>query len=235
MKTLLAWLILSATACAQVGINAGVASTHVLTAPGPAVRGSNISSTTSANPSTISFPAGSASGDLAILFVSGAASSITLPSGWTSLGTQSTGGWTVLACSRVFNSTDITTGSVTAANAFSFDQHMGIVVFVGGVGGVRETETNTGGNVTSITATTSGNVVSSDLGLFWGSQRGGTSLPTITPAGGTAPTLQSASTTNAKSTLASDQAMPGGALTVTYARGGTATDTVAAQVIVKAF
>jgi hypothetical protein len=112
---------------------------------------------------------------------------------------------------------------------------MGIVVFVGGVGGIRETEGNNGGNVTSITATTTSAVVNSDLGLFWGAQRAGSSLPTITPAGGTATTLQSASTANAKSVLASDQAMPGGALTITYARGGPATDTVAAQVIVKAF
>lgn len=233
MKTLLAWLVLSASACAQVGISAGVASTAVLTAPGPTVRGSNISSTTSANPSTISFPAGSASGDLAILFISGASNSV--PSGWTSLANQTTGGWGVVACSKVLNSTDISNGSVTDSNPFSFDQHMGIVVFVGGVGGVRETEANTGGNVTSITATTTSAVVSSDLGVFWASQRSGTSIPTITPAGGTATTLQSASTLSAKSALASDQAMPGGALTITYARGGAATDTVAAQVIVRAF
>lgn len=192
------------------------------------LRGSNIASTTSANPLAVSFPAGSASGDLAILFVANAGSP-GLPSGWTSDFSFNSGTWNVLACHKTLSSGDISTGSVSSANPFSFDQHMAIAVFIGAPT-IRENEGNQG-SAGTVTNTTSGSVLSSDSAIYFASSRSPSSNPTITPGSGSATTLQTASTTNAKSVLA-DQSMPGGVLAVANVVNGTSGN-VAVQVIVE--
>lgn len=196
------------------------------------LRGSGIQTAVAATSVTIAFPAGSQAGDLAVLFASGTVN--TVPSGWTSLYTNTTLVWFIIVCSKVLTSGDISAGSVTISGSVAFDNHAGIAVFVGAGGGVRETEggVTSGGNSTITNTTTSG-VLSTDTAIYWASMRGTPTLPPITPGSGSATTLQSASTANAYSVLA-DQAMPGGVLgVVNGGTGYTTTSFAAAQVIVE--
>jgi hypothetical protein len=192
------------------------------------LRGSVIGSTASANPFTLALPAGSQAGDLAILFIAGAVS--TGPSGWTPLYTFTTGLWNQLTYSKVLTSGDISAGSVSISNPFSFDLHAGCAVYIGGAGGVREYQGGDSAGTTGITNTTDGSVLSSDSALYWASSRSPSMTPTITPGSGSATTLWTATTANAQTVFA-EQAMPGGVLAVD--NGFNSTGNVAVQVIVE--
>jgi hypothetical protein len=201
--------------------------------PVPVIRGSSIAALSTAT-ITVDLPAGAAVGDLAVLFVS-AGDVVTTPAGWTvEYPSTLVFDWTVLAASKILDSGDISTGSVSInCPAGAYDMAAGLVVFVGPTGGIRETEGNIGaGGSLTITNTTSGAVLNTDVAAYWASARGTAPnyVATITPSAGTAITLQTASTTNAASTLA-DQVMPGGVLLVAnFFPGATA---VAVQVIVE--
>jgi hypothetical protein len=178
------------------------------------LRGSSFASVSSNN-ITISLPTGSLAGDLAVLFVS-AAAGVTNPTGWTNQYQNNAGLWTVLATTKTLSSGDISAGNVTVnCPAGSFDMHAGMVTFVGAGGGLRENEgTGGSGSTVTLTNTTTGSVLSTDTAIYWASLRwAGATIPTITPASGSATTLQSGSTANAYSVLA-DQSMPGGSLAV---------------------
>lgn len=201
------------------------------------LRGSALQTSTVTNDITVAFPAGTQAADLAILMVS-AGAALTTPSGWTVEYSNYVNIWTVLAASKVLTSGDISTGSVTInCPSGAFDMAAGVVVFVGGGGGVRETQgqVNAGGG--TLTNTTSGAVLNTDTAIYWASERQGAGqvIPIITPATGSATELHDAETTNAWSLLAC-QAMPGGALAVGYTfpnpDGGAGE--VAVQVIVEA-
>jgi hypothetical protein len=190
---------------------------------------------------TINFPTGSAVGDLAVAFFSCGDPSVTpTPSGWTNLYQTplDASNWNVLAVSRVLDSGDISAGGVTFAinNGITFDLHAGIAVFIGPLATVREAEG--GANVAGIPIVnvTTGNVLSSDTGVYWATNREdpGPTLPAITPASGTAAQLFNASTTNAWSLLAY-QAMPGGSLSVSsgFPSPGGGAGEAAAQIIVE--
>jgi hypothetical protein len=194
--------------------------------PGPdsgtptGLRGSAIQAGTGSNNITINFPAGAVAGDLAILFC-GYAYPVDVPSGWDTEYSFTTGLWNVFAASRVLTSGDISAGNVNVSNAgpylgVNFDMCLGIAVFVGAGGGVRETQGNDASGTTTITNSTSAAVQSSDTAIYWATNRSTSSptLPVITPASGAATDLEDATTTNAWSLLAS-QAMPGGVLAVT--------------------
>jgi hypothetical protein len=208
--------------------------------PGPgtgtpsATRGSAIQVGTGSSV-TLTLPGGSIAGDLAIIFaVSGWALSV--PGGWAPLYLFNSGTWNAMAASKLLDAGDISTGSITISAAASFDIHGGLVVFVGPTGGVRETQGTDGAGGGTITNTTSVDVLSSDLGLYFASQRetGFSGLPTITPATGVVNNLQTGTTTNAGSVLAS-QAMPGGSLAVAsfFASPEGGNGDVAIQVIVQ--
>lgn len=191
-------------------------------------RGSSIQTTLTTSV-VVPLPAGSAAGDLAILFSAGFAP--TLPSGWTSLYSES-GTWSLFAASKVLSSGDISAGNIPISFAGAFDGVGAIAVFVGAAGGVRETQGNVGGSSTPITLTTSGAVQSTDTGIYFATLRGTSpALPTITPGSGSATTLQHAGTANGNSLLA-NQAQPGGALSVVYGYAA-ASPSVAVQVIVE--
>lgn len=197
--------------------------------PTATLRGSSVASGTGSS-ATVPLPAGSQVGDLAILFAA-AAYNNTLPSGWASLYQQNGGTWNGLVASKILDSGDISTGSVTVPFGGSYDYVGYVATFIGATGGVREVE-GYGGNIGSPqTLTTSGAVVSSDLALYFLSERAGLS-PVITPAAGTANSLQTTSTTNSTSLL-QDQVMPGGAFTVTYLNMSATAGCTFAQVVVK--
>jgi hypothetical protein len=183
----------------------------------PSLRASSFAAGTGSS-ITISLPAGSAAGDLALLFSSQGYSQ-TVPSGWTSIVSRFTGIYTGFAASKVLTSGDITAGSVTVAAAGSFDGFLGMVTFVGGAGGVREFAlANLGaGPSGAYGCFTSSAVINTDIALYWNGDRNSGTVPAITPASGSAATLQSGFSTNAGARLA-DQVMPGGALGVAFTR-----------------
>jgi len=190
-----------------------------------AIRGST-SQVTVGNSITIAFPTGAIAGDLAILFtVHGY--NVSIPSGWTSLYFLSGSTLNGLAASKVLNSTDIATGSVTVSAANSFTGVAAMAVFVGSGGGIRETIGNHGsGGPGSDTLTTSGLVLNTDTGIFFGAVR--TPTPTITVAPGT--TLQTPSDPNIAAVL-DYYPMPGGALSATFTYNGAANGMFDAAVV----
>jgi hypothetical protein len=213
--------------------------------PGPdsgattGLRGSAIQAGTGSNNITVTLPAGSVAGDLAILCCS-YAYPVDIPSGWTPVYSFTTGLWNVFAASKVLTSGDISAGNVNVSNTtpylgVSFDMCLGVAVFVGAGGGVRETQGDDASGTTTITNTTSAAVLSSDTAIYWATNRASTpTLPVITPASGAATELADATTTNAWSLLSS-QAMPGGVLAVTtyFPPPGGLSGVAAIQVIVE--
>lgn len=136
---------------------------------------SNISATTSV---TVTFPAGSASGDLAILFV-GSQAGVSVPSGWSQVQSAAPANWAGSTMTKTLTSGDITTGSVTINSSGSGAMVGAMQVFVGGTAQVRENQA-TGNNAAtaSVTLSTTSGVMSSDYGVWFASCRCGT-LPTI--------------------------------------------------------
>lgn len=201
----------------------------------PVIRGSAITASASASSLTLAFPAGTQAGDLAILFFCSDFTPGT-PSGWTNLylGTGLT--CQAIAASKVLTSGDISTGSATATQTnppfgpIAADCVLGIVTFVGGGGGVRETEGSQGAG--TLVNTTTGAVLSTDVAIYFSGARSASSLPTITPASGSANTLQTSTGPTLDAVMA-DQAMPGGALAISFF-SNIAASAQAIQVIVMA-
>ena len=194
-----------------------------------ALRGSNITSSNTATSLNISLPAGSAAGDLALIFSGGYQCNV--PAGWTTLFNYAPGIWNSMGCWKVLSSGDISAGFITVTQSFSIDMVVAIAVFVSSGGGVREDQSSQQTGPATYPLTTSGAVLNTDTAIYWCSERTGTT--TITPSSGSATSLQTASTTGvgSNSELAS-QAMPGGAFTVDYSPSGAA-QSIFAQVIVE--
>lgn len=93
----------------------------------PALRGSVISNS-SASSYTLTFPGGTAAGDLAILFYSHGWIGTT-PSGWTQLDRHDASNVNGAAFSKALSSGDISTGSVTISFSGTFDGVVGLVVY----------------------------------------------------------------------------------------------------------
>jgi hypothetical protein len=189
--------------------------------PTPVLRGSSfLTQGPISNTILIPLPAGSEVGDLAILFASAGDNIAPVPeTGWANAYSGGGGGpWSQISVYKLLISFDITLGYVEVqCPAGAFDMAGGLVVFVGPTGGIRETEGigGDGGNIT-LTNTTSGAVLDTDVAVYWASLRqdgGPIDAPVITPSTGTANTLGGSGTTNIYALLA-DQVMPGGAVTV---------------------
>jgi hypothetical protein len=176
----------------------------------PVIRGSGAVSSV-ANPIVLTWPAGTQAGDLALIFITGAWP-CTVPAGWTLLTPNYTAlTWMGFAASRVLSSGDISTGSVSVALTNLYDTAAAVVTFIGPVGGVRETISgNTAGAVPPQTLTTSGAVLATDAGIYFGSVRGPRTV-LVNPGS----VLQIATDGNAYAVLAY-QCMPGGAFPVTF-------------------
>ena len=218
----------------------------------PTLRGSALATTTGTEGVNLTLPAGSQVGDLAVLFGSGGyglcpppgatGPFMCAPTTWTvQLQLATTGDWSLLVCSKILTSDDLTEGVVTVevANLVAFDVAAGIVVFEGPTGGIREIEgNNTAGANITITNTTSGAVLNTDVAIYWASARsdsppGDPTLAVLTPSAGVSNTLQTGITTDAASILA-DQAMSGGAVSVGNFFASAGNGAVAVQIIVEA-
>jgi len=95
----------------------------------PTIRGSNIQSS-SASSYTVPFPAGSAVGDLAILFC-GHGFAVNRPAAWVQLHATSTSNWNGAVFTKTLVPTDISTGSVTITTTGSFNGVFSMVTLVG--------------------------------------------------------------------------------------------------------
>jgi hypothetical protein len=175
------------------------------------IRGSAI--TQDPNPTTLklNYPAGSAPGDLALIFAAGW--NPTARAGWTDLGIDSRFTWTDFAASRILTAGDLTPAPGSPQGSVSADFHGGLdglfalIVFVGPTGGIRAPVQSlwTAGGVLTIT-NTFGITAPGDTAVYFASVRGSPTAPVITPSEGSATTLQS--TVNSGSILAT-QVLPG--------------------------
>lgn len=211
----LGYVLTAATTASSATIEIAIRAAAAVTASVPVgayaapQRGSNITSGSSVATLTVTLPTGSVANDLALIFADSGYTP-TLPTGWGLVSGASAAQWQQIIGSKVLTAADITAGNVTVTFNGSYDCVLGIVTFVGAPS-IREVEAATN-SVGSLPIVTSSSVASTDTAIYWFSQRN-TAVPTITPASGSATTLQSATTGNGGSKLAT-QAMPGGALSV---------------------
>lgn len=138
----------------------------------PVVRGTGIKSTNGST-FTISWPAGTQAGDLAIIFYGGGWNVSGPPAGWTqnqTTGNSSSFGGVVL--SKVLTGADISAGSVSVNEYGSYDGTAAIVTFVGATAGIREVDYgwNSTGAAT-VNVNTSAGVLGSDTAVYFGSNR----------------------------------------------------------------
>jgi hypothetical protein len=143
------------------------------------VRGSS-GLATSANPAVITFPGSAIAGDEAFIFVGGGWSVPSAPSGWTQIDNEAGSNFNGFIAHRTLTSGDITTGSVSVTLAGTFDLYAACLVVEGPTyGGIRGFNANRSGSSTpSDVLITSSSPITSDLVIYFGSQRG-SSLPVV--------------------------------------------------------
>ena len=136
----------------------------------PTVRGSG-AQTFNSNTTTITLPAGTVAGDLAVVFV-GHAYGANNPSGWTQLDNQQGSNTNGATFAKVLTSGDITTGSVTVTFAGSYYGSIAIITLQGGTSvlfGLASVRANSG--ATSQTVFSSA-YSSGMAGIYFGHTRG---------------------------------------------------------------
>jgi hypothetical protein len=145
------------------------------------IRGSGIQ-VADASSYVVSWPAGTVSGDLALVSCSQAFGCNNTPSGWTQIYYSGIPIDTAGAIySKVLNSTDISAGSVTITAGGTYYGQVSIVTFVGAPT-VREADGDgpPGSSGTSSTISTTSAVRYGDLALYFGSGRADSANPTCT-------------------------------------------------------
>lgn len=140
------------------------------TVTAPNIRGTAIQASNGAS-YTVTWPSGTLAGDLAVIF-GGHGFGLNAPAGWTTLDNQTGTNFNGAAFSRVLNSADITAGSVTVTVAGTFNGVLSIVTFVGATGGIRSwVAQRNGSGSSSITLNTDGSPLTTDMMLYFGSNR----------------------------------------------------------------
>ncbi len=182
--------------------------------------GSAVASSQTASLTTLDAPGGgttsAVAGDLCILCCTGAFASSAV-GGWTTLFLYTAGVWNPYYAYKSLSSGDISTGSVTVNQGGSFDGELALAVFTAGTTFI---ESQSSGGASPITLTCTSSVLSSSIGVYSNSARGG-STPTVgvTPGGGSATQRETASTANTKATLWT-QTMPGGVQANSFTSSG---------------
>lgn len=179
----------------------------------PTLRGTPTIQTSSATPVTLTFPTGTAVGDLVIVIASNENNIFNIGGGWTIL--VNTGGSAQVAgaaWSKVMTSGDIATGSVNVSPNGTFPGVYAIASIVGSSQiGVRENPNSQfASGASSRSITTSGAVLNSDLGIFLGAVRA-TGAVTISPG-----TSIGAPTGGMSGALYTYNIPSSGGLTITY-------------------
>ncbi len=150
----------------------------------PTIRGSGIQSSSNSS-YTVSWPAGTAAGDLAVIFTGHgfAGNAVT---GWTTLDFVTGADWNGLTIYRVLNATDISAGNVTVTFGGSFNGVLAIITFIGPTGGIRTTSgtiyqfqtpaaatvsSRNGTGAATRTLNTDGSPLTTDMMVYFGSNR----------------------------------------------------------------
>jgi hypothetical protein len=164
----------SATVACAANVNAFPGS-------GPAIRGSNIQSS-SASSYTISWPAGTVAGDYVLIF-GGHGWNPNNPSGWTVLNNSTGTNWNGTTLGKIMTAADITAGSLTLTWSGTFNGCMACISFVGAPKNVTLLGAFQSG-ASSSSQTISSNLAqtSADMVVAFGSCRANLS-PTISGAG----------------------------------------------------
>jgi hypothetical protein len=139
----------------------------------PTVRGSGIQAS-SASSYTVTWPTGSATGDLAIIYIGACYSLSSVPSGWTLLDSQIDSNWNGDIIAKVLSSTDISTGSISLGMTGTQDSVVAIVTFVGSTTStVFQGSQRLNSGLTSVSFNGNGTQQgSTDYLVYFGSNRG---------------------------------------------------------------
>ncbi len=129
------------------------------------LRGTPVAMYAASGSINLTLPTGSQANDLAVLFAAtaGGAANASLPSGWTAFAGNNTATiWNSVACSKLLDATDISTGYIAVPTGFSgFDMNAGIAVFVGSLA-VREYQMLLGQTSSPQSMSTTGATANSD-------------------------------------------------------------------------
>lgn len=183
--------------------------------------GASVATSQTASLTTLDAPGGgttsAVANDVAILMCcSGYA--LSAVAGWSTIDIFGAGVWNYYFATKTLSSGDISTGSVTVNQAGNYDGVLSLAVFTSGTSFI-ERQIDAGTSPKTLTCTSS--VLSSSIGVYWVSARGGStpSTPTVTPGAGSATAREDGTTANANSRLWT-QAMPGGAQANVFAVSG---------------
>lgn len=193
-----------------------------------AIRGSGIQSSGNST-YTVFWPAGTADGDLALLFTTHGWN-VFNPAGWT-LESNLTGiNVNGSVSSRVLDAGDIATGSVTVNFVNNYNGVLGILTFIGSMGGLRETvaDRSATGSVSVLGTATSGSVAAGDTAVYWGANR---AVSTNTVNRGSS--QQSVSAAEASGTIWAEAVAAGGSVQPTFSFTLAGSGYYVATVIVK--
>jgi hypothetical protein len=140
-------------------------------APNPSLRGTAIQAANATN-FTVTWPTGTISGDLAIIYIGHALAVNTLGGGWAELFNQSGSNWGGAIFSKILSPAEITAGSVVVSASGGFNGVVAIATFIGNTAGIRETVASRNGTgAASVPLSTSSGIVTTDILLMFGSNR----------------------------------------------------------------
>ncbi len=174
---------------------------------------STSSAQASATSITVTLPAGAAVGDLCYFFVGAAFNYTVFPTGWTNITFNTGATWNHATFYKVLVSGDISLGTVGATAAGSYEICGACACFIGAP---AQREFQDGSGTSPQTLSCTGAVISSDIGVYWGSARNGGNAIVITPGAGSATLQQGNHQTDVAYALYT-QNMPGGVQTNSYA------------------
>ena len=151
----------------------------------PSIRGTGIQAS-SASSYTVSWPSGTQAGDLAIIFTAGGYYATT-PNGWVSIDSVNQASWTKNTFWKVLNSTDISNGSVTISFSGTYDAVLAIITLKGmdRIWFPITSQINTTGSSSitlSMNSSTSPSPCSTDLAIYFGSNRAASTDTVSDPA-----------------------------------------------------
>jgi hypothetical protein len=193
------------------------------------MRGS-VAANSSAASYSITFPAGTLVGDLAILSGGhGFAFGATI-AGWTTQNLMSGTNWNGAVYTRILTSLDIQQGFVTITAGGGFNGYITLATMIGATAGVREVDASRNGSGSAtINLSTSGAVLATDSILYFGSNRANSATDSVNRG-----TLKQQGTdATASGCLYFEQLSGGGAVTATFSYPTAGTGNYQACIVMK--
>lgn len=140
-------------------------------ATNPTVRGTSYVTASGLSTFSLPIPVAAVAGDFAVI-TGGGGFDFNTPSGWTANSTSVGSNWNGAVFSKVLTSADITAASVSVSATGGFDAFIGMTVFTGATGGIREVDpVRSSAGAASISVSTSSAVTATDTLVYFGSNR----------------------------------------------------------------